>query len=705
MSHSQIMFNFHRRKNTHEGVTTQPTTQHIPIASSTPMSITNNSQISNHSITNSSPIIRADSHFQQLSSSPINPNSDFTSNNFHIQIEPTNNNSKKYHSKLLSQDPKNLYQTAENEKSLHDDYYHSNIAPTLSYNRQPVQQNSTCINNNQNTNMRRIWIKRIGHSATTIFVGRYDLVDDLKYMIAQKFPTSLALQFDPSDLIIKLIIPNDSKNIPATVSMSTANSNTLMISKKQQLINSDDSYSPISLTGNMPKPVILNESNKTPLSPQPVHSTKSALLPSENYYNDIHQVNQPKVLVLEPYMVVWSIIDKYFPNGMSMNDALIIEANKSGDLQYNRTQNYQYQYKPIRTDHNSSSSFDMTLMSGPSNKTAILGDSRAPPPRLKSTNALEFHNMQTPQSSAVILFPKDIRNDSKSPLNHENPLIPPPSSPRQLKEDKNPPPIQLSKSHNRTDSSELRRKLNLKVNTNPSIHESISSNSNNNTNDNTLKPPSNDKELLSSTPNSDKTISPQFEEQVTPISKTKLKKSLSDKKKKDKKLGITKILSHINVLVVEDNLVNQKIMARHLKSCNVQFQIASTGKEALEMWKKGGFHLCFMDIQLPVMSGIEVTKEIRRLERLNHIGNLSNDEIFSHIQEQDVLDLSLFRSPIIIVALTASSGASDQQNALAAGCNDFLTKPVQLKWLKNKLTEWGYMQALINYDYFRNESL
>lgn len=181
-----------------------------------------------------------------------------------------------------------------------------------------------------------------------------------------------------------------------------------------------------------------------------------------------------------------------------------------------------------------------------------------------------------------------------------------------------------------------------------------------------------------------------------------------DPLKKSYGFGVAKIFSHIKVLVVEDNLVNQKIMARHLKSCHIGFSIATNGKEALEMWKLGGYHLCFMDMQLPVMSGIEVIKEIRKLETVNKVGECvtrSIDQVSKEtkgiVPSTDQLNLEYFRSPIIIVALTASTGAKDKQRALAAGCNDYLTKPVQLKWLKNKLTEWGCMQSLINYDYFR----
>lgn len=152
----------------------------------------------------------------------------------------------------------------------------------------------------------------------------------------------------------------------------------------------------------------------------------------------------------------------------------------------------------------------------------------------------------------------------------------------------------------------------------------------------------------------------------------------------------------INVLIVEDNPINLRLLEAFAKKLNVRWSTAMNGRDAVLKWREGGFHLVLMDIQLPIMSGLEATKEIRRLERVNGIGIFVRSEIEDRVatpkangaepdtdgsteaaaSTNDKLE-GVFKSPVIIVALTASSLQSDRHEALAAGCNDFLTKVSQ----------------------------
>ncbi|KAI9269791.1 hypothetical protein BY458DRAFT_490073 [Sporodiniella umbellata] len=154
----------------------------------------------------------------------------------------------------------------------------------------------------------------------------------------------------------------------------------------------------------------------------------------------------------------------------------------------------------------------------------------------------------------------------------------------------------------------------------------------------------------------------------------------------------------INVLIVEDNIINQAILSTWMKKHQIKFSVASNGQEAVNKWKSGTFHLILMDIQLPVMSGIDATQKIRSIEKEQKIGVLPAPYAAQPVLEKSP---STFRSPVIIVALTASSLESDRHAALAAGCNDFLTKPVSLEWLEKKIVEWGCMQALIDFEGWR----
>ena len=111
------------------------------------------------------------------------------------------------------------------------------------------------------------------------------------------------------------------------------------------------------------------------------------------------------------------------------------------------------------------------------------------------------------------------------------------------------------------------------------------------------------------------------------------------------------------VLLVEDNEVNQVVASEMLRSLGCEIRIASTGKAALVEMIGERFDLVLMDCQMPGMNGFEATSAWRTHERLAG-GHLP------------------------IVALTANAVAGDRENCLAAGMDDYLTKPVSLERLR-----------------------
>lgn len=139
-----------------------------------------------------------------------------------------------------------------------------------------------------------------------------------------------------------------------------------------------------------------------------------------------------------------------------------------------------------------------------------------------------------------------------------------------------------------------------------------------------------------------------------------------------------------------------------MKRCKVRWQTAMNGRDAVKKWRAGGFHLVLMDIQLPGMNGLDATRTIRKLERMNGIGvvsrkedtNMSSEGAGATAVEEDpdfsyVLEnKESFKSPVIVVALTASSLQSDRHDALAAGCNDFLTKVSEPLYVHSVLLDW-----------------
>ncbi|HEX2954720.1 MAG TPA: PAS domain S-box protein [Bacillota bacterium] len=115
----------------------------------------------------------------------------------------------------------------------------------------------------------------------------------------------------------------------------------------------------------------------------------------------------------------------------------------------------------------------------------------------------------------------------------------------------------------------------------------------------------------------------------------------------------------LNILLVEDDKVNRFLMAKMLKKMNHHVLMAQDGKAALEIWRNHDVDLILMDIQMPVMDGIEATKRIRVEEGADG----------KH-------------TPII--ALTAHALQGDRERFLAAGMDDYLAKPVDFSLL-NKM--------------------
>ncbi len=108
--------------------------------------------------------------------------------------------------------------------------------------------------------------------------------------------------------------------------------------------------------------------------------------------------------------------------------------------------------------------------------------------------------------------------------------------------------------------------------------------------------------------------------------------------------------------------MNQKVAARMLEKLGMRPDLAADGREAVEMFGLLPYDLILMDCQMPEMDGYDATREIRRREGLNH-----------HVP---------------IVAMTAEVLAGCRERCLAAGMNDYITKPVKMEFLFEALLKW-----------------
>jgi PAS domain S-box-containing protein len=122
--------------------------------------------------------------------------------------------------------------------------------------------------------------------------------------------------------------------------------------------------------------------------------------------------------------------------------------------------------------------------------------------------------------------------------------------------------------------------------------------------------------------------------------------------------------SNKRILLVEDNIVNQKVALGILKKLGLRADVAGNGLEALHALEMQPYDLVLMDVQMPQMDGLEATQHIRD-------------------PQSKVLD-----HEIPIIAMTASAMQEDRQRCIQAGMNDFITKPVQSQALAQALARW-----------------
>jgi CheY-like chemotaxis protein len=128
------------------------------------------------------------------------------------------------------------------------------------------------------------------------------------------------------------------------------------------------------------------------------------------------------------------------------------------------------------------------------------------------------------------------------------------------------------------------------------------------------------------------------------------------------KISVEKRTRRGKVLLVEDNVVNQKVARRLLERCGCEVAVAEDGQDALDKLDLDAYDLVLMDCHMPRLDGYQATHVIRE-------------------KKQDW-------SRVPIVALTASVMEDDRRRCLNAGMNDFLPKPLELDALQAVLERW-----------------
>lgn len=133
------------------------------------------------------------------------------------------------------------------------------------------------------------------------------------------------------------------------------------------------------------------------------------------------------------------------------------------------------------------------------------------------------------------------------------------------------------------------------------------------------------------------------------------------------------------ILLVEDNITNQKIIGKQLNALGYAVETVTDGQSAVQAFVQKQYDLILMDCQLPKMNGFEATMAIRQHEQTA----LSTASVQEHGASP-----STRPQHTVIIAMTASDLTQDQERAIASGMNDYIKKPIQREMLEALLEQW-----------------
>jgi CheY-like chemotaxis protein len=125
----------------------------------------------------------------------------------------------------------------------------------------------------------------------------------------------------------------------------------------------------------------------------------------------------------------------------------------------------------------------------------------------------------------------------------------------------------------------------------------------------------------------------------------------------------------LRILVVDDNTINQRVAVRILQQLGYQPDVAGHGRDALDALDGKPFDLILMDVMMPEMDGLEATRILRKRQTNQAYKN--------------------YQARIIVVAVTAHAMQGDREKCIAAGMDDYLSKPVRPKDVRDVIERWG----------------